>query len=98
MLTTEFVLIELADGMASPLSRKSCAAFIDWLRLDEDVTIVPATSELFDEGLALYRSRDDKKWSLTDCTSFVVMKREGLVEALSRNHNFDQAGFKPLLI
>ncbi len=97
MVTTELVLTELADGMAAPQTRKRCVAFIDWLRLDEDVTISPATSELFQEGLALYRDRDDKKWSLTDCTSFVAMKREGIVEALTGNHNFEQAGFKPLL-
>jgi len=67
------------------------------LRSDADVTIVPAVTDLFNAGLTLYRARDDKKWSLTDGISFVVMEREGISEVLTGNHNFDQAGFKALL-
>ena len=32
----------------------------------------------------------------TECV-LTDMKREGIVEALTGNHNFEQAGFKPLL-
>lgn len=97
LVTTEWVLTELADGFAAPATRKRCAVFIDWLRSEPEVIIVPATSDLFDAGFSLYRARDDKKWSLTDCISFVVMQREGIREALTGNHNFEQAGFKALL-
>jgi len=47
--------------------------------------------------LFLYSSRKDKEWTLTDCISFVVMKREGLGEALTGDHHFKQAGFTALL-
>ena len=97
MITTEWVLTELADGLAAPVTRQRCGAFIDWLRRDMDITIVPATTDLFNAGLSLYRTRDDKKWSLTDCISFIVMEREGIKEVLTGNHNFEQAGFKALL-
>jgi predicted nucleic acid-binding protein len=97
MLTTEWVLTELADGLAAPVTRQRCVAFIDWLRSDADVKIVPASTDLFNAGLTLYRTRDDKKWSLTDCISFLVMEREGIREVLTGNHNFEQAGFKALL-
>ena len=46
-----------------------------------------------EEGLGLYESRPDKEWSLTDCISFVVMKKEGIVEALTEDRHFEQAGF-----
>ena len=39
----------------------------------------------------------DKKWSLTDCVSFLVMKEENIEEALSADKHFTQAGFKILL-
>lgn len=97
MVTTEWVLTELADGLAAPVTRQRCVAFIDWLRQDADVRILPATADFFNAGLSLYRNRDDKKWSLTDCISFVVMQREGIREVLTGNHNFEQAGFKALL-
>jgi len=96
MVTTEWVLTELADGFASPTIRQSCVAFIDWLRKDLDVVIVPADTDLFNAGLDLYRARNDKEWSLTDCISFVVMERNGISDVLPGNHNFQQAGFKAL--
>ena len=55
------------------------------------------SSELFQRGLLLYQERKDKEWQLTDCISFVVMKDEGVKEALTGDRHFDQAGFTALL-
>lgn len=98
LLTTAWVLTEVADGMAAPVSRR--AAFerlLLVLRSDDNVTIVPASQALFDRGVALYVHRPDKEWSLTDCTSFVVMRERGLREALTEDHHFEQAGFVALM-
>lgn len=97
IVMTEGVLTEFADGLAPTSTRMRCAAFVDWLRNDVDVKIVPATSDLFDAGLSLYRDRADKSWSLTDCISFVVMEREGITDALTGDRHFEQAGYKALL-
>ena len=40
---------------------------------------------------------NDKEWTLTDCISFVVMQREGITDALTADHHFEQAGFVALL-
>jgi hypothetical protein len=45
----------------------------------------------------LYFQRRDKEWSLTDCISFTVMSDEGLTDALTGDHHFEQAGFTALL-
>jgi predicted nucleic acid-binding protein len=34
---------------------------------------------------------------VTDCTSFVAMRDEGITDALTGDHHFEQAGFKALL-
>jgi predicted nucleic acid-binding protein len=47
-------------------------------------------------GVDLYQKRGDKEWSLTDCILFVVMTREGIAEALTGDHHFEQAGFSIL--
>jgi predicted nucleic acid-binding protein len=39
----------------------------------------------------------DKEWGLTDCISFVVMQEQGLTDALTADHHFEQAGFTILL-
>lgn len=97
MVTTDWIITELADGMAKPASRQRFIQFLDMLRHDPDIHIVSLDRELQEAGLELYRRRPDKDWSLTDCISFVVMQREGLTEALTGDHDFAQAGFIALL-
>jgi hypothetical protein len=97
VVTTEFVLMELGNGLSGTPRRKAFAAFVAHLRTSPDTIIVPASSELFLAGLDLFAHRADKDWSLTDCTSFVVMTQRGLTEALTADHHFEQAGFKVLL-
>jgi hypothetical protein len=97
MLTTAWVLTEVADGMADPMDRPAFIAFLEGLRIDPQVRIVPATEALWDAGIARYAARPDKDWSLTDCISFVVMEREGLSDALTGDRHFAQAGFNVLL-
>jgi uncharacterized protein len=67
------------------------------LKDDPDTTIVAAEQRLFEQALNLFQSRSDKTWSLTDCTSFVVMQERSLTEALTQDHHFEQAGFIALL-
>jgi hypothetical protein len=97
MVTTDWIITEMADGMAAPASRQKFISFLDMLRADPDVFIAPLDKDLQEEGLKLYRERPDKSWSLTDCISFVVMRREGLIEALTGDRHFEQAGFVALL-
>lgn len=51
----------------------------------------PAT---FRKGWNLMRSRHDKRWSLTDCISFVTMEEFGIEVALTLDADFRQAGFQ----
>jgi predicted nucleic acid-binding protein len=67
------------------------------VRADPYYVMVPASQELLDRGVTLYRQRPDKDWSLTDCISFVVMRERGITEALTADHHFEQAGFVALL-
>ena len=96
LLTTQWILSELGDGLASRVTRQRFLAIVDALATSPDMEIVPADPVSFQQGLDLYRSRPDKDWSLTDCISFFVMKQRGLTEALTADHHFEQAGFVPL--
>lgn len=95
--TTGFVLLELANALSASRHRGVFGSFLHHLRANPNVIIHEADRELFDLGVEVYREREDKDWSLTDCISFVVMHREGLTEALTGDHHFQQAGFKTLL-
>jgi uncharacterized protein len=96
-VTTREVLVELADGLSGLGSRLPAGRLIEALHTNKAMRIIWSDKALFDEGLALYMARPDKEWSLTDCISFVVMTREGITEALTGDHHFEQAGFVALL-
>jgi uncharacterized protein len=98
-VTSEMILTEILNFFAergrSP--RQLAANFVLQLRQDPNTRIVPQTSAQFEDGFGLYRSFSDKEWSHTDCVSFRVMQQEGITEALTYDHHFEQAGFKALL-
>lgn len=97
LITTGWVLTELADAMSAPVNRREFISTLDDLRQNPHVQIFPPDVALFDEGVQRFADRLDKEWSLTDCISFVVMERTGLHEALTGDHHFEQAGFVALL-
>jgi len=98
VVTTQWVLTEVADAFARIPQRRELRAKFRVLGEDAETHIVGASPELFERGLALYDDRPDKEWSLTDCISFVAMGEEGLTEALTGDRHFKQAGFKALLV
>ena len=97
VVTTDWVLTEIADGLAAPNKRHGFVALREKLQQDENVLIVPATTDLFERGCIHYQRRADKDWPLTDCISFLVMQEHGITEALTGDHHFEQAGFVALL-
>jgi predicted nucleic acid-binding protein len=96
MVTTRWVLAEVANALSDVQLRSATARFLASLETKTNVKIIQFSDELFQRGLKLYASRPDKAWSLTDCISFVVMADEGLHEALTGDRHFAQAGFVPL--
>jgi predicted nucleic acid-binding protein len=97
VVTTEFVLLEVANFFKLPKNRGKFATFISAIEADPGTTIIPCESLWFRSGLELFTLRLDKEWSLTDCISFVVMESRGLTDALTADHHFAQAGYNVLL-
>jgi hypothetical protein len=96
LVTTEFVLLEVANSFCTVAWRDKAIKLINGLRLTPNLRIVPASSSLVADGWQLYASRVDKEWSLTDCIS-IVMQREKIEQAFTSDHHFAQAGFTKLL-
>ena len=97
VVVTAFVLLELANALCDSRSRHIFSQLFPHLISNPNVSIVLASQELLHKGFDLYAQRPDKDWSLTDCTSFVVMQQQGLTDALTSDHHFEQAGFNVLL-
>jgi predicted nucleic acid-binding protein len=97
LLTTIWVITEVADALAGRQDRQMFEIFYQTLQADKRMHIVTAQQPHWERGLTLYFQRPDKKWSLTDCISFVVMDDEELTDALTGDRYFEQAGFTVLL-
>lgn len=97
LVTTAWVLTEVGDALSAPENRPAFLGLLAVLQETSDVRIIPPSTELFDQGIRLYRQRADKDWSLTDCISFVVMTNEKISEALTGDRHFEQAGFRALI-
>jgi predicted nucleic acid-binding protein len=97
IVTTEFVLVETANFCLEGSRRSAFLGLVADLRSAQDTEVLPASSEWFQRGLDLFAARPDKLWSLTDCISFAVMRDRRLTDALTADHNFEQAGFRALL-
>ena len=97
LVTTRAVVLEIGNALAKPRYRSAAVELLSALEEDPMVEITPLSEELCMMGWHLYRERLDKEWGLTDCISFIVMRERGLIEALTTDKHFQQAGFKVLL-
>jgi predicted nucleic acid-binding protein len=97
VVTTAWVLVEVADALCRPDLRKYVTSLYDSLGDDRHVRIIGPGKKWYDRGWKFFNSRPDKAWSLTDCISFTVMTDLGLTDALTADHHFEQAGFRALM-
>jgi predicted nucleic acid-binding protein len=99
VITSEMVLAELLNGFSDggPWLRVGAARAVASLRGNRSVTIVPQTTEQFQNAVKHYAQFKDKNWSLTDCGSFQIMREQGIRAALTYDVHFVQAGFEALL-
>lgn len=77
--------------------RQAVAQFVRQSFDNPKIEVVPHTTSLFQRSLDLYEQRADKGWSHTDCASFCLMQDRNLLEALTHDRHFEQAGFIALL-
>ena len=95
LVTTDEVLTEALNHFShlGPIWRANVAALVHDVRNDPDVDVLPQSRPDFDAALALYETRPDKSYSLTDCRSMVALRALGISEVLTNDHHFTQEGF-----
>jgi len=98
IITSADVLVEYLAffAKAGPHVRAQAGRLVARLLQDPRVVVVPQSHKLFLDGLDLYRGRLDKGYSLTDCISMLIMRRQGITEILTHDRHFEQEGFRAL--
>lgn len=94
---TEAVLVEVGNAL-SAVNRSAAAQLIHQCYQTTNTHVVSVDTRLFSRAVELYQSRSDKAWDLTDCISFVVMQERNLMDAVTTDRHFIQAGFRALLL
>jgi predicted nucleic acid-binding protein len=95
LVTSEFVLTEFLNYFSrySKHVREAASIFVRNLPELKKVIVEPSTHKLFEDSHRLYHLYLDKSWSLTDCSSFIIMKKRKITSALAFDAHFEQAGF-----
>lgn len=98
LITTSYVVNETVSGLIGKISRAKIVDLIERIHASSSaIEVVFVTPELERRGWALFKSRPDKTWSLTDCISFAVMQERGYSDVFTPDEHFLQAGFVCLL-
>jgi uncharacterized protein len=94
---TEAIFAEVGNAL-SAFNRRGAVHFIQQCYRTENMRVVSIDTAPLMQALALYQSRPDKTWGLTDCISFIVMQQQNLIDAVTGDHHFIQAGFQALML
>jgi hypothetical protein len=96
LLVTDAVLLEIGNALARGY-KQGAIEIVEQFLAAAEVEVVHLTPQLFTQGFTLYKSHHDKGWGLADCISFIVMREAGVIQALTFDQHFAQAGFQVLM-
>ena len=96
-ITHKLILVEAFSLITKRLNKKSAVKVMRNLRESPRITVVPMTDDLLEMSWLRCVKYEDKEWDWIDCCSFEVMREMRIMEALSLDRHFQQAGYKLLI-
>ncbi|MBI5287863.1 MAG: PIN domain-containing protein [Chloroflexi bacterium] len=98
-VTSEPILFEVLAyfARASVYYKTRAATMVEGTRLDPAHHVIAVTPDLLDRAIALYKSRADQPYSLTDCASMEICRRLKITDVLTADTDFRNEGFDVLL-
>jgi predicted nucleic acid-binding protein len=96
LVTTSYVFDEVVTFFTSRGRHAKAVEVGTRLLESPSVELIQVDEELFRAGWEYLKQRPDKRYSLTDSISFVLMQQRGIAQALAFDAHFVQAGFSIL--
>lgn len=93
LVTTNHVLCETWTLLRRRSGHPAAVGFLDKLLALPDVQIVHVDEATEAEAWRWFRARGEREYSFVDATSFAVMRRRRIREALAFDGKFNAAGF-----
>lgn len=92
LVTTDLVFAEIVTFFNARGLHAKAVEVGDRLLSSQLIDIVTITPELRAEAWSMFKRHSDKRYSLADCASFVVMRKRRISRALTFDDHFVQAG------
>ena len=93
LVTTTYVFDEVVTYLNSRSLHASAVKTGRRLLGSSSVELVRVDDALFRAAFELLQRRPDKRYSLTDCVSFLLMRERGISVALAFDRHFEQESF-----
>jgi uncharacterized protein len=94
MVTSDYILDETYTLLRMRLGIEPVRRLRSLLAQSSSLQVVRVSDAEFERAVDLMVDHEDKRWSLTDCTSFVLMRELEIRDAFTFDHNFAEAGFR----
>ena len=92
LITSDFIFCETINLVKRRLSQEIAVNLGQKMRESKITRIVEIDSKLQEEAWQIFKKYDNKGFSYTDCTSFVIMERLGIKIAFAFDDHFAQFG------
>ncbi|MBA3315039.1 MAG: type II toxin-antitoxin system VapC family toxin [Planctomycetota bacterium] len=96
LVTTTFVLAEIVAFMNRRGWHGKAVRVGHRFLESPSIELLHVDESLFRSGWDFFCRHADKRYSLTDCISFVLMRDRGIRQALAFDRHFEQAGLERL--
>ena len=90
LITSDYVVDEVLTLIKTRFSVQAAIQAGRWLVNEEFSELVHLSQEDVKQAWKILRSHQDKQWSFTDCTSFVLMQRLKISTAFAFDKHFSQ--------
>ncbi len=96
-ITTDYVLVETATLIKARRMSHQLRDFFKRVENARTCHTLWTDEKQFTLARDFFIKHQDQAWSFTDCHSFLTMKQLKLLDALTADHHFAQAGFNAIL-
>ena len=96
LVTSDYVVCEAVNLANARAGHHVGARILDLVDRSSALRVEWIGSLRFEATKMFYRRHSDHRYSLTDCTSFVVMRELKISDVLTTDRHFDEAGFQIL--